>query len=90
VSLKGFVEDSERLIEEVCCTAEGDVNLLESLLPSPFLLEGLKTAMMLIHDRLLRIQHETIDGCHRGLPFVRSRQDDNRPYISTAMIQKGG
>ena len=34
VSLKGFVEDSERLIEEVCCTAQGDVNLLESLLPS--------------------------------------------------------
>jgi hypothetical protein len=70
VSLKGFVEDSERLIEEVCCTAQGDVNLLESLLPFPFLVEGLKTAMMVIHDRLLRIQHETIDGCHRCLPFV--------------------
>jgi hypothetical protein len=27
----------------------------------------LKTAMMFIHDRLLRIQHETIDGCHRCL-----------------------
>ena len=40
------------------------MNLLESLLPSPFLVEGLKTAMMLIHDRLLCIQHETIDGCH--------------------------
>jgi hypothetical protein len=67
VSLKGFVEDSERLIEEVCCTAQGDVNLLESLLPFPFLVEGLKAAMMFIHDRLLRIQHETIDGCHRCL-----------------------
>ena len=70
MSLKGFVEDSKRLIEEVCCTAQGDVNLLESLLPSPFLLEGLKTALMFLHDRLLRIQHETIDVCHRCLPFV--------------------
>jgi len=70
VSLEGFVEDSERLVEEVCRTAQGDVNLLESLLPSPFLLEGLKTALMFLHDRLLRIQHETIDGCHRRLPFV--------------------
>jgi hypothetical protein len=70
VSLEGFVEDSERLVEEVCRTAQGDVNLLESLLPSPFLLEGLKTALMFLHDRLLRIQHETIDGCHRCLPFV--------------------
>ena len=70
MSLEGFVEDSERLVEEVCRTAQGDVNLLESLLPSPFLLEGLKTALMFLHDRLLRIQHETIDGCHRWLPFV--------------------
>lgn len=70
VAIKGFLEDSERLIEEVCCTAQGDMNLLESLLPSPFLVKGLKTAMMLIHDRLFRIQHKTIDGCHRGLPFV--------------------
>jgi hypothetical protein len=70
VSLTGFVKDSERLVEEVCRTAQGDVNLLESLLPSPFLLEGLKTALMFLHDRLLRIQHETIDGCHRCLPFV--------------------
>jgi hypothetical protein len=43
---------------------------LESFLPSPFLMEGLKTAMMFIHDRLLRIQHETIGGCHRCLPIV--------------------
>ena len=69
VSLKGFVEDSERLNEEVCCTAQGDVNLLESLHPSPFLMENLKTAMMFVHDRLLRIQHETIGGCHRCLPY---------------------
>lgn len=66
----GFIEDSERLIEEVCCTAQRDVNLLESLLPSPFLIEGLKTTMLFVHDRVLRIQHETIDGCHRDLPFV--------------------
>jgi len=70
VRLKGFVEDSERFIEEVCCAAQGDVNLLERLLPSLFLLVGLKTAMMFFHDRLLRIQHETIDSCHRCLPFV--------------------
>jgi hypothetical protein len=43
---------------------------LERFLPSPFLVEGLKTAMMFIHDRLLCIHHETIDGCHRCLPFV--------------------
>ena len=70
VSFKSFIKDSERLIEEVCCTAQGDMNLLESLLPSPFLVEGLKTAMMFIHDRLLRIQHETIDSGHRCLPNV--------------------
>ena len=70
MSRKGFVEDSERFIEEVCCTAQGDVNLLESLFPSPFLVESLKTAMMFVHDRLLRIQHETVDSCHRCFPFV--------------------
>lgn len=65
VSLNGFVKDSERLIEEVCCTAQGDVNLLESLHPSPFLVQSLKTAMMFVHDCLLRIQHKAIGGCHR-------------------------
>ena len=55
MAIQGFLKDSERLIEEICCTAQGDVNLLESLLPSSFLMEGLKTAMMFIHDRLLRI-----------------------------------
>ena len=70
LSFKGFVKDSEGFIEEVCRTAHGYMNLLESLLPSPFLVEGLKTAMMFIHDRLFRIQHETVDGCHRDLPFV--------------------
>ncbi len=70
VRFKGFVKDSERLIEEVCCTAQGHRNLLESLLPSSFLVQGLKTAMMFVHDRLLGIQHETIDSCHRYLPFV--------------------
>ena len=70
MAIQGFLEDSERLIEEICCTAQGDVNLLESFLPSSFLMEGLKTAMMFIHDRLLRIQHETIDSGHRCLPNV--------------------
>jgi hypothetical protein len=70
VSLKRFVEDSERLIEQVCCAAQGNVNLSESLLPSLFLVEDLKSSMMFIHDRLLRIQHETIDGCHMCLPSM--------------------
>ena len=64
VSLKSFVKDLEGLIKEVRCTAQDDMNLLESLLPSPFLVEGLKTAMMLIQDRLFRIEHETIDSGH--------------------------
>jgi hypothetical protein len=66
VVIQGFLKDSERLIEEICGTAQGDVNLLESFLPSSFLMEGLKTAMMFIHNRLLRIQHETIEGGHRS------------------------
>jgi hypothetical protein len=70
VAIQGFLKDSERLIEEICCTAHGDVNLLESFLPSSFLMEGLKTAMMFIHDRLLRIQHETVDSGHRYLLIV--------------------
>jgi len=86
----GFIEDSERLIQEVCCTAERDVNLLERLLPATFLMEGLKTEMLFVHDRLLRIQHETIDGCHRGLHFVRSRQNSNRLCASSTMIRMGG
>lgn len=70
MSLKRFVEDSERLIEKVCCTTQRDVDLLECLLPSSFLMKALKTAMVFIHDRLLRIQHKTINGCHRCLPFM--------------------
>lgn len=70
MSLKGFVEDSKRLIEEVGCAAQSDVNLLEGLLPAPFLVESLKPPMVFLHDRLLRIQHETVDGCHRCLPFI--------------------
>ena len=90
MSFKSFVKDSERLIEEVCCTAQGDVNLLESLLPSTFLVESLKTAMMFIHDRLLRIQHETIDGGHRCLPIVWSMQHGSRPCAYTTIIRMGG
>jgi hypothetical protein len=52
--ITGFIEDSERLIEEVCRAAQRDVDFLESLHPSSFLIEGLKTAMMVVHDRLLR------------------------------------
>ena len=86
----GFVEDSERLIQEVCGTAERDVNLLERLLPATFLMEGLKTAMLFVHDRVLRIQHEMIDGCHSGLHFVRWRQKRNRLCTVAAMIRMGG
>ena len=46
------------------------MNLLECLLPKPFLLIDLKTAMMFFHDRLLRVQHQAIDSCHRCPPFV--------------------
>lgn len=70
MSRNGFVKDSERLIQEVCCTTERDVNLLKRFLPSSFLLKGLKTTMMLLHDRLLCIQHQAINSCHRRLPFV--------------------
>jgi hypothetical protein len=70
VIVKGFLKDLERLIEEICCTAQGDLNFLERLLPSPFLVECLKTAVMFIHDRVLRLQHQTIDSGHRYLPFV--------------------
>jgi len=70
VIVKGFLKDLERLIEEICSTAQGDVNFLERLLPSPFLVECLKTAVMFIHDCVLRLQHETIDSGHRYLPFV--------------------
>jgi len=69
VSFNGFVKDSERFIEEVSCTVPGDMNLLDHLLPSSFLLESLETAMLFIQDRLLRLQHETIDGGHRYLVF---------------------
>jgi hypothetical protein len=36
-SVKGFIEDLKRLIEEICCAAERHVNLLEGFFPSPFL-----------------------------------------------------
>ena len=70
MAIKCFVEDSERFIEQICHAAQSDMHLLKGLLPSPFLLKGLKTAVMFLHNRLLRIQHETIDSCHRCLPFV--------------------
>lgn len=54
-SIKGFIENPERFIEEICCTAQSDMNLFESFLPSSLLVEGLETAMLFIHDRLLRI-----------------------------------
>ena len=67
---KGFVKDSEGFIEEVCCATHGHMNLFERLFPSSFLVEGLKTAMMLIQDRLFRIEHETIDSGHGCLSIV--------------------
>jgi len=36
------------------------MNLVDRLFPSAFLVEGLKTAMMFVQDRLFRIEHETI------------------------------
>ena len=42
-------------MREVCCIAQDDMSLLESLLPSPFLVEGLKMVMMFIQDRFLRV-----------------------------------
>jgi len=70
VCFKRFVEDSERLIEEVSCTTQGNVNFLECLFPTPILAESLKTAMVFLHDRVFCIQHETIDRGHRRLPIV--------------------
>ena len=68
VSGKSFVKNLNRLIEEVCCTAQCDGNFVERLPPSPLLEEILKTTVMFIHDRLLRVKHQTIGGCHSG-PF---------------------
>jgi hypothetical protein len=79
VGLKSFVKDSEGLIEEICCTVERHVDLFEGFLPSLFLMEDSKTSMMFIHDRLLRIQHETIDRCHKSLPIIYSKPYSNRP-----------
>ena len=67
---KGFVKDSEGFIEEVCCATHGHMNLFERLFPSSFLVEGLKTAMMLVQDRLFCIKHETIDSSHGYLSIV--------------------
>ena len=68
--VKGFVKDSEGFIEEVCRAAHGHMNLLERLFRSSFLVEGLKTAMMFIQDRLFRIEHETINNGHGRLSIV--------------------
>jgi hypothetical protein len=39
---------------------------LECLPPSSRLEEVLKTTVMLIQDRLLRVKHQTVGGCHSG------------------------
>jgi hypothetical protein len=39
VSFKSFVKDLKRLVEEVFCTAQCDLNFLERLPPSPLLVE---------------------------------------------------
>jgi hypothetical protein len=54
--LNDFGKDSKRLIEEIGCTTQGDVNLLKGLIPSPFLMEGLKAPVMFFQDRLFRIE----------------------------------
>ena len=64
VSFKSFVKNWKRLVEEVCCTAQYDGNFLECLPPSPLLEEILKTTVMFIQDRLLRVKHQTVGGCH--------------------------
>jgi len=69
VRLKSFVKNCKRLVEEVCCTAQYDGNFLECLPPSLLLEEILKTTVMFLHDRLLRVNHQTIDGCHSGPLF---------------------
>jgi hypothetical protein len=70
MGLKGFVKDSEGFIEEICCAIECHVDLFECFFPSLVLVEDFKTLMMFIHDCLLCIQHETIDGCHMCLPSM--------------------
>jgi hypothetical protein len=57
VSLNSFGKNSKRLIEEISCTTQCDVDLLKRFLPSTFLMEGLKTSMMFFEDRLFRIKH---------------------------------
>ncbi len=34
---------------------------MDRFFPSAFLVEGLKTAMMFLQDRLFRFEHETVD-----------------------------
>jgi len=70
VIIECFLEHSDRFMKEVCRTGERNVNLFDRIFPSPFLVEGLKTTVMLIQDRLLRLQQQTIDRGHRCLPFV--------------------
>ena len=67
VSFKGFIKDSERFIEKVGSAAQSHMNLLERLFQSPLLVERLEAPVMLVHNRLLRIQHKTIDGGHECL-----------------------
>ena len=71
MSRKSFVKNLNRFIEEVFCTAQCDGNFLERLLPSLLLVEILKTTEMFMQDRLLRVKHQTIGGCHSG-PLIMS------------------
>ena len=64
MSVQGLVKDAERFIEEISCAAHGHMNLLESLFPPAFLVKHLKASMMLIQDRLFRIEYETIGRGH--------------------------
>ena len=64
MSRKSFVKNLNRFIEEVFCTAQCDGNFLECLPPSPRLEEILKTTVMFIQDRLLRVKHQTVGVCH--------------------------
>ena len=71
VSVKSFVKNLKPLVEEVCCTAQYKVTFLERFPPSPLLVEILKTPVMFLQDRLLRIKHQTIGGC-QSAPFLCS------------------
>ena len=51
-------------IQEVRCTTERHLELSHRFRPSSFPLQQLKSAVLLIQNGLLGIEHEVIDGAH--------------------------